>query len=263
MSATHTFLQSISNELMQQIGRLNNFTSHAPSIGTYHETIIRDFLSQYLPSSVSVNTGFIYHPNYGTSPQLDIIIWNSANYAPIFKSAELVVVRPDSVIAVIEVKTKLNKSNIRSAFSNLLAVDSLGRNNSKLIWTILLSFDGSYKSYANQLIAAKDLKGLTCPQLTVVIDKFLLSYSHKKSGHIFLMGQGINNFARKDVLPYFYATLINLIGREFPAGTKPLYSGNQLEELFDFTDKYWANKIIIPGDKIITDSSTKSDITSE
>lgn len=56
-------------------------------------------------------TGFIY----GCSRQLDIVIYDRIDYAPVFREGDLVVVPPASVRAAIEVKTNLNKQEIKDS----------------------------------------------------------------------------------------------------------------------------------------------------
>jgi hypothetical protein len=99
---------------------------HHLSSGTYREGLLREFLTRVLPKSVSVDSGFIY--GFGTveaSRQLDVIIWDSLHYAPVFRTGEFVIVAPEAVIAVISVKTSLESSELKSAYENLLSVTPL------------------------------------------------------------------------------------------------------------------------------------------
>jgi hypothetical protein len=62
-----------------------------------------------------VSTGFIED----CARQLDVIVWDSLNYAPLFREGEVVVVPRDSVRAVIEVKTKLDTNALDEALEIL------------------------------------------------------------------------------------------------------------------------------------------------
>ena len=56
---------------------------------------MREVLESILPSSVSVNSGFIY--GFGVdsnSKQMDIIIWDSSRYGAIYRTKEYVIVPP-------------------------------------------------------------------------------------------------------------------------------------------------------------------------
>ena len=46
------------------------------------------------------------------SSQLDIIVYDDTDYAPIFREKDVVVVRPESVRAVIEVKGFLKSDDV-------------------------------------------------------------------------------------------------------------------------------------------------------
>jgi hypothetical protein len=133
------------NRLAQIIG-----TSHEPSIGRYKESVLRNCIEQFIPKRYSVGTGFIAFtresPLYKQpdnelkqrddyidllnrkelyiSSQLDIIIFDDYNFSPIFRDAEFVVVRPESVRAVVEVKGYLNKISVISAIESFV---DLGR----------------------------------------------------------------------------------------------------------------------------------------
>lgn len=100
------------------LGKHANYES-----GTYREILLRDFLSKLLPNAVSVDTGFIYGcEKVANSKQMDIIIWNSSAYPSIFRSSYFVIVPPEAVIAVISVKSTLNKKYLKEALDNVSSV---------------------------------------------------------------------------------------------------------------------------------------------
>ena len=65
---------------------------------------------------VSIEQGFIKNNNGEISKQCDILIYDSQSYAPLYRVNDIVVVPSDSVIAVIEVKTTIN----RQIFHNVI-----------------------------------------------------------------------------------------------------------------------------------------------
>lgn len=100
--------------------------SQAYSSGIFRESLIRDFLRRILPKSVSIDSGFIYgFDKVENSRQIDIIIWDSSKYGSIFQTSEFVVVPPESVIAIITVKSNMNNSDIESGLDNLSSVIDL------------------------------------------------------------------------------------------------------------------------------------------
>lgn len=99
---------------------------HNGEDGRYVETLIREYLKRYLPKELEVLTGFILRPAVKTglknksrktetdhhSTQLDILVYNSAQY-PIFQRfGENVIVPPEGVIGIISVKKKLYEKDI-------------------------------------------------------------------------------------------------------------------------------------------------------
>jgi len=91
--------------------------------GVFREGLLRSFLRQVLPKNLEVSTGFIYgFERVPTSKQLDIIVWNSAKHSPVFRCDEFSIVTPESVIAVISVKTRLAAQDLVHGLENLYSV---------------------------------------------------------------------------------------------------------------------------------------------
>ncbi len=129
------------NRLAQIIGR-----NHELSVGNYKESILRNCIRQFIPKRYSVGTGFIAFTRESrvtdvlkqrennsdllnrkelyVSKQLDIIVFDDYNFSPILQDAEFVVVRPESVRAVVEVKGYLNK---KSVTDSVMSCIDLGR----------------------------------------------------------------------------------------------------------------------------------------
>jgi hypothetical protein len=84
---------------------LGEIAGAMPPSGYYHEELLRGFLRAALPGLCSVNHGYIYGFGLGNSRQIDVLIWDAINYAPIFKEGDLCIVAPESVIATIEVSS--------------------------------------------------------------------------------------------------------------------------------------------------------------
>lgn len=117
------FQKSITQELKFTKNRVRNLIGDASwgQDGSYKEAILRKIIAQFLPSNLSIGTGFIVRKeNYieninGTvSNQLDIIIYENKT-SVIFREGDFVILTDKPVRAVIEVKTKvINYSNINS-----------------------------------------------------------------------------------------------------------------------------------------------------
>lgn len=119
------------NRLAQLIG-----DAHEPSLGTYKERLLMNVISDFIPKKYEVGTGFVLFPGkkefngkepsndipwnlrgHKVSKQLDIIVYDSFNYPTVFKDKDFVIVRPEAVRSVIEVKGALDGNQINSFMS--------------------------------------------------------------------------------------------------------------------------------------------------
>jgi Domain of unknown function (DUF6602) len=99
--------------------------SHQPTVGAFYEIMLRNTLKELAPAGCEIATGFVldpYRPIH--SKQLDIVAYDHTQSSPVFRSGDLVVVRPSPVISVTEVKKTLRMRDIEQAidgtfFSNL------------------------------------------------------------------------------------------------------------------------------------------------
>lgn len=108
------------------------FKNHKPSYGFSGEAILRNFLSCNLLTRYKVSQGFVQNVKQEISPQCDIIIYDSLNYAPIAKFGEIEVIPSLAVLATIEVKTSVNKDSFQLALKNNVLLNELGVNNNYL-----------------------------------------------------------------------------------------------------------------------------------
>ncbi|ADC62052.1 DUF6602 domain-containing protein [Allochromatium vinosum] len=100
-------------------------TKHNPTIGVLTEEIIRSFLKSHLPNLVSVEQGFVINEKGELSKQCDILIYDSQSYAPLYRINDIVIVPSESVLAVIEVKTTINKKFFHGAIDFFKSFDCL------------------------------------------------------------------------------------------------------------------------------------------
>lgn len=111
-------------DLLEQL--LNE--AHHPTTGRYKESLLSELVASFLPGRYSVGTGFVLFPveSYNTegfgdeaesilaidkhvpSKQFDIIVYDSHSYPVIYRDGDVVVLRPEAVRSVIEVKGRLD-----------------------------------------------------------------------------------------------------------------------------------------------------------
>jgi hypothetical protein len=142
--------------------------SHHPSLGRYKERLLAELLREYIPRTFEVGTGFVLFPHEDVSPpggalhhdplnqsafaisrQCDLLIFDASSVPPVFRDGDFVVIRPDAVRAVIEVKGALTLPETTSLLESFL---DFGKK-----WRTTQLF---YKSHHQKLIPAPELFGM-------------------------------------------------------------------------------------------------------
>ena len=132
---TTKFHRSITKELKIVKNRVRNLIGnrHWEEEGRFKEAILRNVIKRFLPSNISIGTGFIinYNRNYRSSEieiskQLNIILYDNTCPA-LFTEGDFVITTPANVKGIIELKIKLNNRNIDQAMNDAPF-------NGKIIW---------------------------------------------------------------------------------------------------------------------------------
>jgi len=97
---------------------------HPGEFGIYREKIIKEFLSPFLPSRLAIGSGFIITAKNNISTQCDIIIYDK-EHTPLIENGEQRFFPIESVVGVIEVKSKLTKSMFKEALVKLSSIKKL------------------------------------------------------------------------------------------------------------------------------------------
>lgn len=117
--------------------------AHDPSLGRYKERLLMSVISDFIPKKFDVGTGFIVFPrerhfqsdipfgydatnrsDHIVSSECDIIVYDASDYPILFKDGDFVVVRPESVRSIVEVKGSLSRKAIKTSIGNFI---DLGR----------------------------------------------------------------------------------------------------------------------------------------
>lgn len=121
VESRRVFAGTLAGELSSYSERIRHLVQHTSTVGTYRENLLQTLLRKHIPERYHVATGFIY----GCQRQIDVIIYDRIDYAPVFREGDLVVVPPQSVRAVIEVKTNLTKVQLRASLQQVGEVSPL------------------------------------------------------------------------------------------------------------------------------------------
>jgi hypothetical protein len=113
------FQKSITDEIKALQNRVRNLIGDANwgEEGRYKEAVLSNVINNFLPSNVSLGTGFIIDKtNTGEivkSTQIDIIVYDST-YPVLFSSGDIVITTPANVIGIIEVKTRIKIRDLQT-----------------------------------------------------------------------------------------------------------------------------------------------------
>jgi hypothetical protein len=123
------YMSLIGQGFTSNLNRLSKLLgdTHELSVGRYKERLLMKVIADFIPKRYSVGSGFVIFPgtniesfsntsssqhNHDISRELDIIVYDSLNYSTVFKDEDFVIVKPESVRAIIEVKGYLNNQQI-------------------------------------------------------------------------------------------------------------------------------------------------------
>lgn len=113
------FHKSIGQELLAVKDRVRNLISmaHPGEEGRYKEEILKRVIREHLPEKFSVDTGFILGQRPVVSKQIDVII-HDKDFPVIFRNGDFIIVTGEGVRGIIEVKTRLDASMLKSVVPN-------------------------------------------------------------------------------------------------------------------------------------------------
>jgi len=116
------FQESITRELEIVKDRVRNLIGDANWAyeGRYKEAVLKNVIRRFLPTNLSVGTGFVAKSGIGhglpvqISKQIDIIVYD--NTIPVlFSEGDFIITTRSNVRAIIEVKTRVDNSKLRES----------------------------------------------------------------------------------------------------------------------------------------------------
>lgn len=114
--STIDFHKTTTKELLAIKDRVRNLINHWGEDGRYKEAVIKTMIQRFLPEKYKVGTGFVVRQtadrgNHESSNQIDLIIYDTA-YPILFKETDFVILTPDSVVGIIEVKANATNQGL-------------------------------------------------------------------------------------------------------------------------------------------------------
>lgn len=117
------------DEMLSSVQQSRAALTHNLSIGEANESVVREFLRQRLPASIGVGRGQIVDKNGQRTRQLDVVLYDAFRTPALWtdKEKDQRLFPSESVIAVVEVKTRLSASDAESIVSNMRSVKTLDK----------------------------------------------------------------------------------------------------------------------------------------
>src|SRR5580700_11101715 len=118
-------LESAARQLRSEFDEIKQNNPHAGESGAEVQFVLKQFLKGHLPRRFDVESGLVLGPQGTVSKQTDLIIFDALD-SPIYRRGQRVHIIPrDSVAAVIEVKSKLNKDELTDAAKKIASVKQI------------------------------------------------------------------------------------------------------------------------------------------
>ena len=111
------FHKSTVAELLAVTDRVRNLIPHWGEDGRYKEAVLKSVIKKFLPEQFSIGTGFVVKQTnsrniHESSKQIDLIIYNTS-FTVLFKEDDFVILTPDAVNGIIEVKANLENQGFK------------------------------------------------------------------------------------------------------------------------------------------------------
>lgn len=130
-------LELLAEELIAKSDRILEYTKNKDATGLHRERVVEAFIKRLAPDAFGFGSGFISMTSESSS-QVDVLVYDKLNFAPLFDEGGFIVVSPEAVIEIIEVKSKLDSNSISSALDNVVSATRL---NPKIQGSVF-AFDG-------------------------------------------------------------------------------------------------------------------------
>lgn len=123
MPMLSTYFRALS-EVMAAESRLlaQVYSGHRGKLGENREAVLQRFFSTYLPQRFGVGTGFALLGAEQVSTQQDVVIYDKLNNPVLFPESAAPLFPPSALAAVIEVKSKLTRPELRKAVEKSIAL---------------------------------------------------------------------------------------------------------------------------------------------
>ena len=172
------YYKNVQEKVLVQRDIIRSLLKDPQIIGDYYEAIIRDAIRESISASFAVRRGVILSEAGDVSRECDIIVYSTAEYGPLFLSENIVVVNPEAVRIVIQVKGTLNVENLKDAIDNLGYVNKLRKG----IWKLIVGLKTTipYEGLVNMCAQSRCVNGVFAFSTSQRHEKELISSQMEK-----------------------------------------------------------------------------------
>jgi len=124
MRVIEKVFQGLSTD-MKIKNKISGMIKHKAEKGRERESIVIDFMRNCLPKNFFVNRGFIVSYDNKQSPQEDVVIYDEFSIPIIAHFSQNQLFPIESVYAIIEVKSSLNKTELEKSVKNIKFVKEM------------------------------------------------------------------------------------------------------------------------------------------
>lgn len=121
----HQILASAEDELATAFRRAEASFQHMGDRGDARESAVRSFLTDQLPARFVVTAGEVMDAAGNVSGQTDVVIYDGLNTRPLFTTNGVALLPAEALLATIEVKSKLDKSETDKAVAGMVKLRRL------------------------------------------------------------------------------------------------------------------------------------------
>jgi hypothetical protein len=107
------YYQIEQEKLLLEFEKIALFTKHNPTIGSYREQVLREYIKRLIPPQLTVKSGFVSRTDSSDeiyesqSRQIDCLIFDKSIFIPYLETEDFAVISPDSLCGCLEVKSTL------------------------------------------------------------------------------------------------------------------------------------------------------------
>lgn len=122
---THQILASAEDELTAAFRKAEASFKHMGDRGDARESAVRSFLTDQLPARFAVSAGEVMDAAGNMSGQTDVTIYDRLNTRPLFTTNGVALLPAEALLATVEVKSKLDKSETDKAVGGMVKLRGL------------------------------------------------------------------------------------------------------------------------------------------